>query len=57
MRAGDLLGRVVSIERGGSLVAVAREVTWGRRVSGAVLGLSGRLARMVAYCYKSSCVS
>src|SRR5437867_3582718 len=47
VRAGDVLGRVVSIERGGSRVAVAKEVSWGRRVAGAVLGQSGRLARMV----------
>ena len=46
VRAGDLLGRVVSIERGGSRVAVAREVSWERRVVGAVLGQSGRLARL-----------
>ena len=29
VRAGDVLGRVESIERGGS--RVAREVSWGRR--------------------------
>ncbi len=44
--AGDVLGRVESIERGGSRVAVAREVTWGRRVVGVVLGQSGRLVRL-----------
>ena len=47
VRAGDVLGRVVSIERGGSRVAVAKEVSWGRRVAGAVLGQSGRLVRLV----------
>jgi len=46
VRAGDLLGRVVSIERGGSSITVPREVGWGRRVAGAVLGQSGRLVRM-----------
>jgi signal peptidase I len=56
VRAGDLLGRVVSIERGGSRVDLPREVSWGRRVAGAVLGQSGRLVRMAAN-YKSNCVS
>ena len=42
----DVLGRVESIERGGSRVAVAREVSWGSRVVGAVLGQSGRLVRL-----------
>jgi len=51
----DVLGRVESIERGGSRVAVAERVSGGRRAAGAVLGQSGRLARMVAYV--SSCVS
>src|SRR5712675_1511257 len=46
VRAGDVLGRVESIERGGSRVAMAREVSWGRRVAGAVLGQSGRLVRL-----------
>src|SRR5437016_4658688 len=46
VRAGEVLGRVESIERGGSRVAVAREVSWGRRVAGAVLRQSGRLARL-----------
>jgi len=45
---GDVLGRVESIERGGSRVAVARKRSSGRMVAGAVLGQSGRLARMVA---------
>ena len=44
--AGDMLGRVESIERGGSRVAVAERVSGGRRAAGAVLGQSGRLARM-----------
>ena len=44
--AGDVLGRVESIERGGSRLAVASEVSWGRRVAGAVLGQSGRLVRL-----------
>ena len=43
--AGDVLGRVESIERGGSRVAMAREVSWSRRVAGAVLGQSGRLVQ------------
>src|SRR5713226_7834674 len=34
----DVLGRVESIERRGSSIAVLREVSWGRRVAGAVLG-------------------
>ena len=51
----DVLGRVESIERGGSRVAMAERVSGGRRAAGAVLGHSGRLARIVAYV--SSCVS
>ena len=42
----DVLGRVESIERGGSRVAVAERVSGGRRAAGAVLGQSGRLARL-----------
>ena len=45
--AGDVLGRVVLIERGGARVTVPREVSWRRRVAGAVLGQSGRLVRLV----------
>jgi len=42
----DVLGRVESIERGGSRVAVAERVSGGRRAAGAALGQSGRLARI-----------
>ena len=42
----DVLGRVESIERGGSRVAMAERVSGGRRAAGAVLGQSGRLVRM-----------
>ena len=42
----DVLGRVESIERGGSRVAMAERVSGGRRAAGAVLGQSGRLARI-----------
>src|SRR5437016_11724093 len=42
----DGLGRVESIERGGSRVAMAERVSGGQRAAGAVLGQSGRLVRM-----------
>ena len=39
----DVLGRVESIERGGSRGAMAERVSGGRRAAGAALGQLGRL--------------
>ena len=47
VRSEDLLGRVVSIERRGSPIALPREVSWRRRLVGAVLSRSGRLVRVL----------